>query len=72
MKFYCEQDDCQWLRDTALRDLKDVPTFGSFFIQGNEDCPELIDLYSDADPDHDAPVIARYVLASTQIYYRTI
>lgn len=44
-QFYHAPDDPQWLRETALKNLPDVPSFRSFVLYGNEDCPDRVDLY---------------------------
>lgn len=67
MRFYTGAEDCAWLRETALRGL-DVPTFASFTLRGNEDCPEVIELYTDAEPSHDDWPIARYTLTDDLSY----
>jgi hypothetical protein len=60
MTLYNTAEDCQWLRDTALRGY-DVPDFAAFTITGNEDCPLTIDLYTSTDPSMaDYPI--RYTL----------
>lgn len=61
-RLYDTPDDCQWLRDTALRGYADVPTFASFTIAGNEDCPIEITLYADSAPRFDDRPIAEYGL----------
>lgn len=47
-------DDCQWLRDTALRGVA-LPSayagFQSFVLQGNEDAPHAVNLYRATDPN---------------------
>lgn len=54
-QFLSEPDDIQWLRDVHLP--KDVPPFKSAIIVGNEDCPERIELYADANPHfQDKPI----------------
>lgn len=52
--------DCQWLRETHLKAVPDVPTFASFVLYGNEDCPDGLDLYGSADPFYRDPPIAIY------------
>ncbi len=51
-KFLNEPADCQWLRETALKDANlnngPVPAFKSFCLFGNEDCPKEILLYATA------------------------
>lgn len=49
-QFLNSPDDCQWLRDTALRGVDGVRPFNSFVLYGNEDAPDRVDLYTDADP----------------------
>lgn len=55
--FYDSPDDCQWLRDTALKGcdavlhaVDSVGGFYSFVLYGNEDAPYKVDLYLKADP----------------------
>lgn len=50
IQFLNSPDDCQWLRDTALRGVDGVRPFNSFVLYGNEDAPDRVDLYTDADP----------------------
>lgn len=54
--FMNEPDDCQWLRDTALRGVT-LPSaytgFQAFVLQGNEDAPHAVNLYRAQNPDHD-------------------
>ena len=60
---YDTPEDCQWLRDTALRGYEtDTPDFGSFTIAGNEDCPLEIRLYAQVSPMADDPPVAMFVL----------
>lgn len=55
-KYLDGTEDCQWLRETALRGY-DVPAFGAFTFDGNEDCPLAIALYAhDAPSVEDAPI----------------
>ncbi len=61
--FLSGHEDCQWLRDTALRGY-DVPAFGSFVFTGNEDCPLEIGLYASDDPDYNDTQVASYVLVT--------
>jgi hypothetical protein len=60
--FLNEPSDCQWLRETHLKNTADVPPFASFAITGNEDCPLSIVLYDSADPLVTDQPIARYRL----------
>ena len=48
--FLCEPSDCAWLLSTALRQVQGVRPFSSFMLVGNEDAPEAVYLYEDADP----------------------
>lgn len=49
--------DCQWLRETHLKHVADLPDFGSAEVWGNEDCPDRVNLYSLQSPSiHDAPI----------------
>lgn len=41
--------DCQWLRETHLREFS-PPEFSSCLLIGNEDSPEELRLYKSADP----------------------
>lgn len=51
--FLNSADDCQWLREGALRGVP-LPAkyagFQSFVLQGNEDAPHAVNLYVSADP----------------------
>ena len=65
-----EATDCQWLRETHLAKVADLPEFHSFMIFGNEDCPERLELYAARMPFvSDAPV-ASYVLDFETAEYR--
>jgi hypothetical protein len=44
-------EDCQWLIETHLGGRTDLK-FGAFVLHGNEDCPDKVDLYADANPLH--------------------
>lgn len=48
--FLNEPADCAWLLATALKNVQGVRPFASFLLLGNEDCPEAVHLYADADP----------------------
>jgi len=61
-QLYATPDDCQWLRETALRGYDGIPAFASFTISGHEDCPLEIVLYAIAEPLITTSPIARYVL----------
>lgn len=53
--FINEEDDIQWLKDTALKGLPlpaDWAGFRSAVIQGNEDAPYAVNLYKSIDPNH--------------------
>lgn len=63
MRFYNGNEDCAWLLDTALRGYE-VPIFRSFVLHGNEDCPQTIELYTVANPNHDVPPIVRFDLVT--------
>jgi len=44
-------EDCDWLRDTALRHYHGpMVAFAAAVIDGNEDCPDAIELYACAEP----------------------
>lgn len=60
--FLNEPSDVEWLRTTHLKNVADVPAFGSFTITGNEDCPLTIALYTATDPEYADQPIARYRL----------
>lgn len=49
IRFYNLPEECRWLEETALRGHY-PPTFKSFSLEGNEDFPRVITLYSEADP----------------------
>ena len=48
--FMNEPADCEWLLSTHLKRVLGVRPFASFLLVGNEDCPEAVHLYADADP----------------------
>lgn len=48
--FLNEPSDCEWLLSTALKQVQGVRPFASFVLVGNEDSPEAVYLYPDADP----------------------
>jgi hypothetical protein len=53
-QFMNSPEDCQWLWKTKLGknpNLQPGKAFNSFILFGNEDAPEAVDLYVDADPD---------------------
>jgi hypothetical protein len=63
--FYGDLSDCEWLRDTHLKHVVSalsVPEFHSFTLQGNEDCPQIIRLYLQREPEYTDSPIAVYVL----------
>lgn len=62
-RFYSGAEDCQWLRETALREYE-VPAFQSFTLEGNEDCPLVIRLYEQAEPTIDDGAVAFYQLVT--------
>ena len=45
-----EPDDCKWLREGHLKHYPNLPPFCSFVIEGNEDSPTRIELYSQRQP----------------------
>ena len=54
------KEDCQWLKDTALKGRAVDFNFASFVLYGNEDCPEKVDFYTAENPlitDTPFPVI---------------
>ena len=59
---FCDSpEDCQWLRETHLKDKNlnngPVPPFKSFVMFGNEDCPQSILLYGEKSPNiNDKPI----------------
>ncbi len=44
-------DDVQWLKETHLQGIAH-PDFASFILYGNEDCPEKVYLYANAEPNY--------------------
>ena len=66
--FYTGNDDCQWLRETALK-TANPPAFESFTLAGNEDCPQVIELFSSPDPLSDTFPVRRYTLDSSGTAY---
>lgn len=53
--FMNDPDDCAWLRETALRGVplpEKYTGFRSFVLQGNEDAPYAVNLYTAKDPNH--------------------
>jgi hypothetical protein len=44
------KEDCTWLLETHLKNRTDVPEFRCAVIEGNEDCPTSIVLYTDTNP----------------------
>lgn len=48
MKFYNAFSDCEWLRETHLRNYSFA--FASFVLEGNEDSPTIIKLYTNQEP----------------------
>lgn len=53
--------DCQWLRDTALKNKKIDFQFNSFVLYGNEDAPDQVDLYAATDPlVTDVPFVVKF------------
>lgn len=68
---FCDTpDDCRWLRETHLKSVADVPPFASFTLDGNDDCPQRITLYSSQDPRHDDAPAAVYILNDDLTYSR--
>ena len=47
-QFFNEPDDCAWLASTHLKGMN--VAFESFVLVGNEDSPDAVYLYADADP----------------------
>lgn len=52
VQFLNGTEDVQWLKDTHLKG-RQYPSFGSFVIVGNEDCPQRVDLYASREPEVD-------------------
>lgn len=54
MTFCNTTDDVRWLKDTALNGVT-LPTefqdFKSFVISGNEDAPDIVELFLSDDPN---------------------
>lgn len=48
--FLSDQEDLDWLRDVHLRFEREVPPFRSAVLTGNEDSPDMIELYADEEP----------------------
>lgn len=49
-------DDIQWLKDTHLKGVTLPTTYREFqcaILQGNEDTPYAVNLYTSQDPDYD-------------------
>lgn len=56
--FINDPEDIQWLLDVHLSG-RDIPDFLSAVIIGNEDSPEIIELYSKVNPHfEDAPILS--------------
>lgn len=56
--FLDKPEDIQWLRETHLKNVPNLPAFKSAIIVGNEDCPERIVCYKFKSPRYDAcPVL---------------
>ena len=50
-QLYDTPEDCRWLEDTHLRQYNgSVLGFASFILEGNEDCPEGIELFVSEEP----------------------
>lgn len=65
MTFLNDPEDVAWLRSTHLTPdnlVPDaaVPPFHSFTLEGNEDSPEKLTLYADADPNLDDRPVGVY------------
>lgn len=61
-QFFNDLDDCIWVDLTHLKHIK-TPKFRSFLLLGNEDCPDEVRLYADADPlVTDTPVMTANLL----------
>lgn len=54
-------EDCQWLRETHLKAIS-FPPFRSAMIHGNEDCPQMVELFARENPLHTDLPIAIYVI----------
>lgn len=50
MTFLDTPADLQWLRDTHLKAVPNVPAFASAMVAGNEDAPTMITLYASSSP----------------------
>lgn len=49
--FMNDAEDIQWLLDVHLSGRR-VPEFKSAVVVGNEDCPDLIEIYADYNPHY--------------------
>lgn len=56
-----DAEDVEWLKDTHLKG-KSHPDFKSFILCGNEDCPDLLELYVGEDPLFGDSPVAVFVL----------
>jgi hypothetical protein len=56
-RLYNTAEDRDWLRETSLRGYNTIPDFGSFTIEGHEDCPLAIRFYVSDDPSMTDPYI---------------
>lgn len=66
-------DDCTWLLDTHLsaQYVEDaVPPFASYILYGNEDCPDRLELFADADPLYTDRPIAVFIYNPDNGKYR--
>lgn len=61
-------EDCQWLRDTHLRGVRNIPRFQSFILYGNEDAPRMVDLYESEDPVRGDPFVRLIFTKSGRIH----
>lgn len=50
IQFLNTPEDCQWLRETHLQGMSHTHDFKSFVLEGNEDAPTLLKLYTSEDP----------------------
>lgn len=57
IQFLNDPEDCQWLREGALKGIADETPFQSFVLYGNEDSPGMVDLYESNDPLYSDPFV---------------
>lgn len=65
LAFYCDAKDRTWLKETHLKDYvallpHKMPSFLSFILIGNEDCPDEILLYESVMPLATSKPIAKF------------